>query len=127
MAFELVAGKKIFPKWGEVGKGYTMTGIYKGTTEGKFGTNHIIEGEDAIWEMKAMAFDYAIQDGKFKVGDMIKVVYTGQAASKKKGFSGAHTFEFYVDKDYVNTEPQSEKPATPTVEKQDFDLDFEEV
>lgn len=112
MAFQTVSTQAKYFKYAECTKGQKLVdaGVYKGTSEGKFGILHNFQqqnGETVVLN-HAGKLDW-LMENKVAVGQLVNVIYTGKEklpSNAKYPGKEAHNFEVQVDNEYQ---------ASPTV------------
>lgn len=81
-----------FVNWDNVGEGSSIIGIFQGFAEGKYGKfcNFLDEENGALMGVSAGAVKYAAENGRFMIGDRVRLTYKGKQKSPK------FKKEFYV-------------------------------
>lgn len=84
--------------WMPENVGDTLVGEVVSVTEGAFGMNYSIKGEGGIEILTPSHKVLQVRLSKVKVGDVVKLVYTGTEPPSVKGHSPTRLYDVYVRK-----------------------------
>ncbi len=97
-----------------------VTGTYVGLSRpmGEYNTQNLLfkEADGSTVSLSAAQLKYAVEDGRIKVGDMVRLTYTGVVTPKQKPGGRRpkpqHTFEIETDKaQRIEMQPQHQSPV----------------
>lgn len=116
MGFKTVRVDIKYPKYSEAKKGDVLvnSGIYKGSTEGKFGTLHNFVQDDgqAVTLSKSGQLDWLLENHA-PVGTKCNVIYDGKVTLTKGTFAGKPANQFILQVDDTQFAPPSS--VAPTI------------